>query len=90
MKPTRFVSCIVVVVLISNVNCEWSEEEFLRFERDLSQLADSYLPFETQPSLAQSQHSSDDKGTEKLALKVMHGRPQTFFPGEGGKIILLA
>ena len=54
---------VVVVVLVPIVDCEWSEEEFQRFERDLSELADSYLPFEAHQSSAESQHSPDSKVT---------------------------
>ena len=62
MNFISFVICILVVVLMPIVNCEWSEEEFQRFERGLSELADSYLPFEAQFS-AKSHHSPDNAGT---------------------------
>ncbi len=63
MNFTSFVICtIVVAVLMPIVDCEWSEEEFQRFERDLTELADNYLPFEAHP-LTQSQHSLDNTGT---------------------------
>ena len=55
------VTFTIVVVIIPIVDAEWSEEEFQRFENDLSQLADSYFPFEAQSS-AKSQHSTDNTG----------------------------
>ncbi len=62
MNFTSFAICFIVVVIIMPiVDCEWSEEEFQRFERDLTELADTYLPFEAHSS-TKSHHYKENAG----------------------------
>ena len=49
-------SCLLILLLLFKVVfCEWSEEQFQMFERDLIELADSYFPFEVQHKIVETQ-----------------------------------
>ena len=56
VKMNLLNSCLLILLLLLKVVfCEWSEEQFQIFERDLIELADSYFPFEVQHRIDKTQ-----------------------------------
>ena len=66
VKMNLLNSCLLILLLLLKVVfCEWSEEQFQIFERDLIELADLYFPFEVQHKIEKTQQQQQNQNQNK-------------------------
>ncbi len=71
-------SCFLLLLSFQIVFCEWTEEQYQIFERDLIDLADSYFPFEVQHVTKQQKQQQQQLQAQKLQQQERQQQQSSF------------